>query len=647
MRRTERKSGTGATGGVTTFLFTDLVGSTQLIEALGDDASDPLIRSHLAKLRAVVGRHNGRVVKSLGDGLMASFTSAAGAMDAAVEMQQVVDAMRAEAGDRLNLRVGINAGEAVFDGIDFYGKPVWVAQRYCDAAEGGQILVSEVVRDLVGTRGGHTFVSRGEVTLRGVTNPVHAFEVAWEPDRDVDLDALDERVSAGRGRWSWAVAALAVTVVAAGIAFAMAQTEDAAPPDVPSTDPTPTPSDEVEPLRTRAVSVRQDRSAGESQAGRPSVANDGELVVFASSSRLLRDDTNGLPDVYLYSLRQREPILISVGAAGPADAGSFDPQISADGSRIVFVSRATNLVPSVDDGLAHIYLYSRADRTLEVISRRVNGALAVSDSNSPSISATGDFVAFATAARNLAVAGDRNGVMDVFRHDVRNALTNRDSVPASGEEPNGPSDHPSISPDGYYVGFSSRASNLVAGDRHGRDVFVYRHTQREPVEISQALRGDADGPSGAPSLSRRAEVVAFESAATNLVAGDRNDARDVFAWSGEGVELVSEGIDGEADGASYSPSISTNGRYVAFLSDATNLVDDDANGATDAFVRDLRSGTITRVSLTTDGKEIDAATTAVALSGDGRYCAFVAPVGAVDNQYDQDVPTVFVTGPLF
>lgn len=629
-------------GGTSTFLFTDLVGSTQLIERLGDDVSDPLIRSLLARLRAVVIRHRGTVVKSLGDGLMAAFSSAAAAVDAAAQMQQVAAAMAAEGPAEVQLRVGINAGEAVYDGIDYYGKPVWVAQRYCDAATAGQILVSEVVRDLVGTRGGHVFVSRGEVALKGVSQPAPALEVEWQPDPDLDLVSLDVPPRAAR-RWLVPVVALA-TVLIVGLAYLLLSTEGE-PGSGPRRDETTEAA-----LRPRAVSVRQDRSLGEAEAGTPSVANGGRLVVYATASRLTRIDTNEVADVYLYNSASREPVLVSVSPDGIADAGSFDPQISGNGRRIVFVSRATNLVPGVADGLAHIYAYTLGDGSLRVLDRRVNGDLAVRDSESPSVSFTGDFAAFASAARNLAVAGDRNGTTDVFRHDIGAGITNRDSVPASRDEPNGPSSEPAISPDGFHVAFTSDATNLVPGDGPERDVFLYRHTQRMPVQISEAVEGEADGPSSAPAVADRGAAVAFESDATNLIDGDTNDVRDIFVWTEEGIVRASETSSGdEADGESYGANISADGRFVAFLSDATNLVADDGNDAPDAFLKDLRTGSVRRLSVTSEGEEVEAPTTAVALARNGRHCAFVAPAGAVDprDYGSAEVPTVFLLGPLF
>lgn len=621
-------------GGTVTFLFTDLVGSTRLIDALGDDESDPLIRQHLRRLRAVVSRHEGKVVKSLGDGLMAAFTSAAHAVDAAVHMQQAVAA--SDDDHELGLRIGINSGEAVYDGIDYYGKPVWVAQRYCDAAEGGQILTSDVVRTLVGTRGSHRFEDRGVVQLRGVSEPALALEVMWEPDPNVDLAALDARSSSrsSPGRIV-VVAGIAAATAVALLWFVLSRPDG--PPLIPAGNDQPVraPISAPEPVSVKL----SDGGLGESTAGEPSVANGG-AVAFATAAKLVKQDTNQLADVYLFA--DGEPRLVSTAAGAPGDSGSFKPRISSDGGSVVFLSRATNLVPGVTDGLVHVYLYDVEDGALQVVSRRNNGRLALDHSRDPAISANGRYVAFASRAGNLAVFGDRNDDWDVFRHDLSQDTTLRRSVPAGEADTNGPSVDSAISPDGT-VGFSSRATNLVPGDGPAEDVFFYSRANR-PIEVSAASEGEADGRSHSPSLATAASAVAFVSGATNLVGDDANGVEDVFVWTRDGVEIVSVSTSEEqADGASSAPVISSDGRFVAFLSDASNLVPGDENDATDAFLRDLERGTTERLSLTVEEEEIEAPTVALSLSGNARYFAFVARAEAVDPNLASDVETVFLS----
>ncbi len=162
--------------GVVTFLFTDLVGSTALIDRLGDDAADSVRRDHFEMLRKAVEEAGGEEVKNLGDGLMVSFASPVAAVSCAVAMQ------RALAESDLRIRVGVHAGEPAHEGDDYFGTPVVVAKRLCDRAEGGQILATELLAGLVGTRGGFQFLPRGRLALKGLSEPVATVEVRWQPD---------------------------------------------------------------------------------------------------------------------------------------------------------------------------------------------------------------------------------------------------------------------------------------------------------------------------------------------------------------------------------------------------------------------------------------------------------------------------------
>lgn len=164
-----------------TFVFTDLVGSTELMARLGDDAADRLREEHFAALREACSLHRGEQVKSMGDGLMLAFTSALGAVSAAAVMHQRTAAHRAKPGEEpLALRIGVSSGEASSVEGDYFGTPVVVAKRLCDRAGPGQTLVSDVVRWLVGTRGGCRFTSLGPVRLKGIAEPVSVFELDWD-----------------------------------------------------------------------------------------------------------------------------------------------------------------------------------------------------------------------------------------------------------------------------------------------------------------------------------------------------------------------------------------------------------------------------------------------------------------------------------
>ncbi|TET51956.1 MAG: adenylate/guanylate cyclase domain-containing protein, partial [Anaerolineales bacterium] len=169
--------------GTVTFLFTDLERSTEILQRLGDDEAQVLWRTHFGLLRNALAARGGQEVKNLGDGLMVVFASALDGLACAVAMQQAVHRhnQRQEESHRLQVRVGLHVGEPIREENDYFGMPVVVAKRLCDRAQGGQILVSDLVRRLVGSRGGHTFRDLGPLSLKGAAEPLSAYEVVWEP----------------------------------------------------------------------------------------------------------------------------------------------------------------------------------------------------------------------------------------------------------------------------------------------------------------------------------------------------------------------------------------------------------------------------------------------------------------------------------
>jgi DNA-binding NarL/FixJ family response regulator/class 3 adenylate cyclase len=177
-------------GPFVTILFTDLSGSAALFDRLGDEAADQLRREHFATMRRAVAEHGGREVKSTGDGLMVAFASAVAAVRCAVDMQRA----NANADDGLAIRVGLDAGEPLPEGDDLYGRPVIVASRLCDAADAGQILVSETVRQVAGGRIAELIQPTGALRLKGIADRVAIAQIQWrederEPHRPPPADA--------------------------------------------------------------------------------------------------------------------------------------------------------------------------------------------------------------------------------------------------------------------------------------------------------------------------------------------------------------------------------------------------------------------------------------------------------------------------
>lgn len=160
-----------------TVLFTDVVGSTELFERLGDDAAHQLRRRHFALLRRVLGDFGGWEVKSLGDGLMVAFGDAGAAVACAGAMQHAVAAGE----DLVQLRIGVASGEVIREDDDYFGRPVIVARRLCDAASGGETLICEDARGLVAHTDPQAFKSCGPLRLKGLRVPVAASAMRMQP----------------------------------------------------------------------------------------------------------------------------------------------------------------------------------------------------------------------------------------------------------------------------------------------------------------------------------------------------------------------------------------------------------------------------------------------------------------------------------
>ena len=379
---------------------------------------------------------------------------------------------------------------------------------------------------------------------------------------------------------------------------------------------------------TRRVSVDAGGAEGNADSTYPSISADGRFVAFDSyATNLVAGDTNGFEDVFVADRMTGAVERVSVTTAGvQGDRNSRFASISADGRYVAFESSATNLVAGDTNGSFDVFVHDRQTGTTERVSVDSSGAQANSDSLFAAISADGRYVAFESAATNL-VAGDTNACMDVFVHDRQTGTTVRASVDSSGTQGDSYSLYPAISADGRYVAFASQATNLVAGDTNGwADIFV-RDLQTGTTERVDVGPGGAEGDadSSVPSISADGRYVAFESQATDLVAGDTNGWIDVFVRDRQNgtTELASVDSSGaQADADGLYPAISADGRYVVFESQAGNLVAGDSNGWFDVFVRDRQNGTTERVSVDSHGAQSDADSLYPVVSGDGRFIAF-------------------------
>jgi Tol biopolymer transport system component len=385
---------------------------------------------------------------------------------------------------------------------------------------------------------------------------------------------------------------------------------------------------------TTLVSATVDGGPSVGISGKPSISADGRYVAFSSSAdNLVSGDDNHDFDVFVRDRRTGAITRVSVDSAGvPGNGPSGSPSISGDGRYVVFASDATNLVAGDTNKAGDIFLHDMQTGVTKRITVNLFGEQADSDSFHPVISADGQHVAYDSYASNLAWQ-DTNGVHDVFEYDVADGGTSRVSVDSNGQQGNGISQLPSISADGRYVAFSSSASNiaLFADTNHADDVFVHDRLSGRTDRISTDVNGEqGNNDSRYGAISADGRFVVFNSYASNLVAGDTNNRSDMFVW--DRFRFTMTRIDVDPDGRQLDtgtssdvwPSISADGRYIAYESGADGLVPGDVNHVWDVFVRDRVAGSTSLVSVAGDGTEGDDYSHQPALSADGRQVAFMS-----------------------
>lgn len=400
--------------------------------------------------------------------------------------------------------------------------------------------------------------------------------------------------------------------------------------------------------KARRFSVDQTNAQVAQGSYWPALTPDGKFVAFMSYAALVPSDTNGLGDVYLCDLpANTPPELISINLAGVAGAleSKDDIDVSADGRFVAFWSAANDLVPGDANFAPDAYVRDRVLGTTELCSVSSGGVqghalkLALSDD--------GRFVVFSSTSSMLAPP-DSNGVSDVFVRDRVLATTTMVSLDSAGLQGNGASGalaELDLSADGRFVCFMSEATNLVAGDTNGvQDVFI---RDRQLGVTSRASLSDSgaqgNGHSFDSKMSSDARVIAFTSYATNLVPLDLNGfgdifVRDAFASRTERASISSLGQ--ESNGDASDASVSPDGRFVAFVSRGDNLVPGDTNQVWDAFGRDR---------LTRKTERINAALANAEPDGDGGppslgdQATFVAFASLASNLVAADTNNAFDT----
>ena len=342
-------------------------------------------------------------------------------------------------------------------------------------------------------------------------------------------------------------------------------------------------------LTTTRVSVDSAGNQGNGRSVTPSLSSDGRFVAFISpATNLVPGDTNASFDVFVHDRQTSITTRVSVDSAGnQGNASSTNPSISADGRFVSFQSQADNLVPGDTNASLDVFVHDRQSGTTVLVSRDSAGNLGNRECVQPSISADGVLIAFLSGATNL-VAGDTNNRTDVFVHNQQTGTTTRMSVNSAGVQTDWNNEFPCISGNGRFVGFASSATNLDPADTTmALDVYVHDRQTGETTLVSL----DSAGVKGnlfsyGPRISFDGRFVAFESDSTNLVAGDTNGTNDIFLrdrQTGTTIRVNVSTSGAQANGNTFSPSLSADGLLVAFSSLATNLVADDTNGSTDVF----------------------------------------------------------------
>ena len=362
------------------------------------------------------------------------------------------------------------------------------------------------------------------------------------------------------------------------------------------------------------------------------ISPDGRFVGFETHSPdLVPNDGNTWSDVFLKDRVTGETVLVSVSLSGVGgNAGSYGTSVSEGGLFVAFSSNSTDLAAGV--GVGGVYVRDRLAGVTELASTDSSGLPAGGVSTDPSISADGQVVAFESTATNL-VRDDGNGVSDIF---VRNRTTGETvlaSVGWDGSPANGFSRNAALSLDGEHVAFESVASNLVPDDTNGFiDVFVRDLVTGQTELVDRDSNGVQVGVAAYPAISRDGRFVAFLGEGGQFVPGDNNGKTDIF---------VRDRVTGQTSAASVSSTgqfgndwsgqtfefyderwLSADGRFVAFMSSATNLVPNDVNARDDVFLHDGLSGQTTLVSLDAHNGLADGNSDGPSMSADGRYIAF-------------------------
>lgn len=345
---------------------------------------------------------------------------------------------------------------------------------------------------------------------------------------------------------------------------------------------------------TTRASVASDGTQANQECGHPAISADGRYITYTSSaSNLVPGDTNNSPDVFVFDQQTRTTTRVSIASNGTqanSMSGAQGSAISGDGRYITYYSWASDLVPSDVNGQEDVFLFDRQTETTVRVTEAADTTPYTNEDYAPAISGDGRYIVYYSLAPNL-VPEDTNGWGDVFLFDRQTGTTARVSVASDGTQADRRSLEPSISADGRYITYSSFASNLVPGDPDdlwAAGVFVVDRHTGTTTRVSVASDGTrANNAAFGGAISADGRYVAYSSYATNLVPGDTGYNMDLFVFDRQArtTTRVSVAPDGTQVSSGFSDAtISADGRYIGYSTDAWVLVPADNNNAGDVFV---------------------------------------------------------------
>jgi|GEM_PF-2455954 len=324
----------------------------------------------------------------------------------------------------------------------------------------------------------------------------------------------------------------------------------------------------------------------------PRISDDGDVIAFQSSAtNLIAGDTNGYDDIFAYTVSTTTMERLSVSSAGvQGNINSFQPEISGDGTLVVFHSSSNTLHANDTNVFFDVYLRNLTTDVTDLISADSGGMATGTHSYLANISNNGEFVVFSSLASNL-VGGDTNGVFDIYRYEIASGNTIRVSLSSSSGQPSTNCKYPSVSNDGNFVAFHSDTSALASGDSNDNfDVFLRNVSAGTMVAVSRRNGGGAigNGPSFYPDVSPDGAFVVFRSAASNLSSnfsggGNQIYLYDIAADVTKRISTNSDGVRNDGDGASL-PKISADGRWVVYHTEGANLDAGDENLVADVYL---------------------------------------------------------------